>query len=158
MRTILVSIALLLLTQVSGASEIQNILGVVPGEISTIKGKSTGGPIEILRMPTPDKDLSNIYPDLEIMISRENRKVIGVGSKRAYSVLRECEDVQEEVRGILKAIFPGIYKGNDPRWQYESEEKGITAGVTCESSSPYPVLRLDVTHTATNEEILKLFR
>ena len=158
MRNILLTLFMVSFVQIVCAYEIENVLGVTPGEVSKIKGASTGGPFEILRIPTKDNALSSIYPDLEVMISRESRKVVGVGAKRAYSDALICNKAQEEVRVILKRLFHEGYEGYDHRWQYQSKALGITAGAVCENSSPYPVLRLDVTHTATNDEILKHFR
>ena len=158
MRNILLTLVLFSFWQVACASEIENVLGVTPGEVSKIKGTSTGGPFEIFRIPTKDSALSSIYPDLEVMISRDSKKIIGVGSKRAYFSTQMCKEAQDKVRVVLKKIFSESYEGHDPRWQYQSKALGITAGAVCENSLPYPVLRLDVTHTATNNEILKHFR
>jgi hypothetical protein len=158
MSRLILMLSLLLASMSSNATSINELLGTVPGERSEIKGKSVGGTFEILRIPTVSNQLKKVYPDLEVMISRESRKVVGIGSMRAYSTVSECKQAKDQVQSLLNQVFPDSYKGNDPRWQYQSSDGNITAGAMCSGSHPYPVLRLDVTHTSTNNEILMHFK
>lgn len=158
MARIICILSLLVISVSVGATGVVELLGAVPGEKSNFEVKSVGGPFEILRIPTVSTQLQKIYPDLEVMISRESRKVVGVGSKRAYPSSAECKEAQDQVQKILSEVFPKTFEGNDPRWQYQASDGTITAGAICSGSFPYPVLRLDVTHTATNNEILRHFK
>lgn len=158
MARIICILSLLVISVPVGATGVVELLGAMPGEKSKIEGKSVGGPFEILRIPTVSTQLQKVYPDLEVMISRESRKVVGVGSKRAYPSSAECKEAQDQVQQLLSEVFPEPYDGSDPRWQYQSSDGNITAGAICSGSFPYPVLRLDVTHTATNNEILRHFK
>jgi len=105
MRNILLTLFLFSFVPIACASEIENILGITPGSVSKITGTSTGGPFEILRIPTKDHLLSGIYPDLEVMISRESRKVVGVGSKRAYSDALICKKGTRRSKSYIKKVI-----------------------------------------------------
>ena len=158
MKNIITFIGFLLFAGICSASEINNLIGVIPGEVSKIHGRSVGGPFEILRIPTPNAALSKIFPDLEVMISRENKKIIGVSAKRAFPSNSDCTISQNKVRELLSKAFLSKYTGPDTRWQFMTSDSSTTAGVLCSDASPYPVLRLDVTHTQTNDEILRKFK
>jgi len=121
--------------------EINQLLPVVPGEVTAIQGNSVGGPFEIFRIPTSNTTLSVIYPDLVVMISRDSKKVIGVGAKRAFNSESECEIAEQQVREILSKAFLSKYNGLDPRWQFQTPDESITAGALCSGAMPYPVLR-----------------
>jgi len=69
MARIIYLCSLLAISMSVGATGISELLGAVPGEKSKIEGKSTGGPFEILRIPTVSSRLKTIYPDLEVMIT-----------------------------------------------------------------------------------------
>ena len=149
---------LMLCTNASVASEVEDLIKVTPGTVSEISGKSVGGPFEFLRVPTPSHELSIVFPDLEVMISREGKTIIGVSAKRAFLSKSDCEKSQGLVRKVLSNAFSSTYSGSDPRWQFQTSDSSITAGALCSGAKPYPVLRLDVTHTETNNEIMKRFR
>lgn len=140
------------------ATELRELIGVMPGEVSKIEGRSTGGPFEILRIPTPASTLAAIFPDIEVMISRESKRVVGVSANRAFSSKEECTSLQNQVRAALSKAFSSKYSGQDIRWQYKTADSGITAGALCSGTIPYPVLRLDITHTQTSDEILRHFK
>jgi hypothetical protein len=158
MRDVTAVLALLLLSSGALAADVTGLLGVVPGEKSTWRGKSFGGPFEIIHLPTADSRMKAIFPDEEVMIVRGSDKVVGVGAERAYSTERECTSAESAVRALLSGAFPSKYQGEDFRWQYQSADGEITAGAVCMKISPFPVLKLDVTHTKTSEEILRHFK
>ena len=158
MKYIILLTSLLSVTSESIAVEISEVIGVIPGEISRIEGVNIGAPFEILRIPTPNSKLSKIYPDLEVMISAESKRIVGVSAKRAFQSKTECHNSQTTVRNTLSKAFSSKYTGRDPRWQYQPPDASITAGALCSIAKPYPVLRLDITHTQTNDEILRHFK
>jgi hypothetical protein len=158
MRHVITLLALLLLSSGALAADVAALLGVVPGEKSKWRGKSFGGPFEIIRLPTADSRIRAIFLDEEVMIVRGSEKVVGVGAERAYSTELECTSAESTIRALLSDAFPSKYKGEDFRWQYQSADGEITAGAVCMKISPFPVLKLDVTHTKTNEEILRYFK
>ncbi len=147
----------MLFANTSIASDVDHLIEMTPGTVAKIEGRSVGGPFEILRIPTGNLELAKIFPDLEVMISRGSRKIVGVGAKRAFSSKSECEQSQSLVREALSKAFISKYEGPDSRWQFQLPDSSITAGTECSTSSPYPVLRLDVTHTETNNELLRHF-
>jgi len=160
MRRVLIALLSLVATTAisSDTREIANLLGVVPGQPSSVRSMSSGAPFEILRLPTPSPQLAKIYADLEFMVLKSSGRVVGVGSLRAYPSKAACEEASTAVRKLLVPVFPGAYTGRDPRWQFQSADGGTTAGTFCEDAAAYPVLRLDVTHTKTNEALLTHFK
>ena len=75
----------MLFANTSIASDVDQLIGMTPGTVAKIEGRSVGGPFEILRVPTRHEGLAKIFPDLEAMISRGSRKIVGVSAKRAFS-------------------------------------------------------------------------
>ncbi len=155
-----ITVACLVVPHIAAAdSGAKSLLAVVPDEKSPIQGKSMGAPFYIHRMPTSNTSLKSIFPDLEVFVLKSNGRVAGVGSKRAYETPERCSKSETEVRKLLSKAFPSTYSGPDPRWQYQSSDGAITAGALCSKyvGNPYPELRMDITHTATNNEVLKHF-
>ena len=158
MKYIFSLIGLLAISSVCNASEIKSLLGVTPGEISKFQGNNIGAPFTTLRLPTVNSSLLEVYPDLKVMITIDTKKIVGVSAERAFDSLANCDSAQNKVRKLLTKAFSSKYTGNDFRWQYQTPDASITAGALCSGSNPYPVLRLDITHTKTNKEILKHFK
>jgi hypothetical protein len=164
MRKVLVAILLLVFAPntIAAAGDISALLGLVPGERApfVIKPFSPGTPFGVLRLPTPSPRLAQIFFDLEFMVLNESGRVVGVGAKRAFPGKQQCDDAQRTVRTLLAQAFGAKYPGPDPRWQYQSDDGAITAGAYCSFSdgTPYPVLQMDITHTKTNDDVLKHFR
>lgn len=161
-----ISAIVLLLLVASGsmavAADTKSLIGVIPGERTpfAIKPFTPVSPFGIFRLPTPTGRLAQVFPDLEFMVLSKSGRVAGAGAKRAYPDKRKCEEAQQIVRPLLAEVFGAKYSGPDPRWQYQSRDGEITAGVYCSSSSgtPFPVLEMDITHTRTNNEMLEGFK
>lgn len=142
-------------------SNATQLLGVVPGQPSPfrIEPFTPASPFGIFRIPTASPELARVFTDIEFMVLSSNGHVAGVGARRAYPTAETCNNARAKVQALLKDAFGQKYSGPDPRWQFQSADGGITAGALCEraAGSPYPVLVMDITHTATNGEILKYF-
>jgi hypothetical protein len=162
-KTLLLFFLICLTSNVSASpKDAERLFGLTPGKQPpfAIEPFAPGTPFAIFRLPTQSQNLKRIFFDLEFMVSNQSKRIGGLGAKRAYQGKLECESAQREVRDLLAKAFPNKYLESDPRWQFISEDGAITAGAYCSISSgtPYPVLEMDVTHTETNDEILKHFK
>ncbi len=140
-------------------TEIWKLLGTVPGSESEIAASNPGVPFYNYRIPIAGGALQTVFHDIEVFALASNNRIVSVAAKRAFESSQHCEKAREVWINAFSPIFFTKYTGTDPRWQYQSANNEMTAGVSCRliQGSPYPELRVNITHTKTNQELLQSF-
>lgn len=151
----LIGLVLLALVRLSQAdNSLGNLVGVVPGNVSTIPLASTSVPFTMERIPTTNKALAQVFPDLQIFMLVPENIISAVSGRRAMRSISACAEQRKEVLAIIQSIFSRPYKGTSHEWELQATSGEYVAAVRCTRSggNPYPLLEMHIAHPPTYDK------
>jgi hypothetical protein len=162
MRTILP--ALLLFVSIwCSAKEMSetDLFGVQIGQRAPdriVEGRSTSSAFLLVAVPLKTKALQEALHNVNVFIFPKNKIVAGLRSDRVFSTRDECDKAKLTIESELRNAYPKTYSGPDRRYQFESKDGKVVAGVICENTTPFPRLALEVTNPQLEAELMSTFR
>lgn len=137
------------------------LFGITIGEKAPdqlVGNRVTEGPFLFVTVPSKTRRLQAALQDVNVFIFPDSHIVAGLRGDRVFNDMAACNEASQIITRELKAAFPSAYSGSDARYQFQSKDGRILAGVVCARSRPFPQLTVEITDPQLEEKLMKPLR